>query len=241
VGNFNKTQLYIDKAQEREIVHRDYLAHCLRWTHILRHAKMGQRILDVGCGVNMPLGMCFYTNRYKPALYCGLDLRSSFDKAPADFPFPVELNGNFNICDDSYWDTLQESHPQAWDIIACLEVIEHMEKEDGLRLLENISVYASKKSVVFLSTPCYNGSKAANHIHEWEYEELRRPLEAMFTIEAVHGTFASQRDILPVMSPDEKGVFACLKKYYDSNLLAILFAPLYPANSRNCIWRLRAK
>jgi hypothetical protein len=29
-----------------------------------------------------------------------------------------------------------------------------------------------------------------------------------------------------------------LREYYDSNVLAILFAPLYPQGSRNCLWRM---
>ena len=30
-----------------------------------------------------------------------------------------------------------------------------------------------------------------------------------------------------------------LKDYYDSNLLSVIFAPLYPRYSRNCIWHLK--
>jgi SAM-dependent methyltransferase len=237
MSNFNKTQLYIDKAAEREIVHRDYLAHTLRWTHILRHAKIGMKILDVGCGVNTPLAMMFYTNRYKPDLYVGLDIRKDFQEHA--FNFEHELIGGFDATNEAYWE--QIPHVWAWDIVTCLEVIEHMEQEDGLRLLENLAAYCSPRSLVFLSTPCFNGSKAANHIYEWTYSELRENLETDFTIEAVHGTFASQRDILPVLSSEERRVFDMLRTYYDSNLLSIMLAPLHPEHSRNCIWRLRAK
>ena len=236
---FNKTQLYIDKATEREIVHRDYLAHCLRWTHILRFARMGQSILDVGCGVNTPLAMCFYTNKYKPALYRGLDLRTTFEKSQKDYNFPYELLGGFDITNGKDWESMSGTH--SWNIVTCLEVIEHMPKRAGQQLLENLSCYLPRTATIFLSTPCFNGSKAGNHIYEWGYEELRQELGDLFKIEAHYGTFASQRDIIPGLTAEEARVFSDLKSYYDSNLISILLAPLHPNLSRNCIWRLRTK
>jgi len=180
VGKYNKTQLYIDKAEDRGIVHRDYLAHCLRWTHILRHAKMGMKILDVGCGINYPLAWMLYTNKFKPDLYVGLDIRSDFEEP--EFNFKCELFPVFDVTNSDHWLDFEKEYPESFNIITCLEVIEHMEKEDGLKLLENLSLLPSS-STIFLSTPCYNGSKAANHIYEWEYVELREELRKNFTIE----------------------------------------------------------
>lgn len=236
---FNTTQLYIDRAEERGIVHRDYMAHCLRWTHILKHAKMGQRILDVGCGINTPLLMTFYTNKFRPSAYFGLDLRNKFDTDPKKFPFPVHLVGNFDITNEDDWNKFMHHAGETFDIVTCLEVIEHMPKEKGIELLENISAF-TRNATVFLSTPCFNGSAAANHIHEWEYGELRDELARVFRVEAVYGTFASQRDLLPVATSAQREVFEQLREYYDPNFLSILLAPLHPAHSRNCIWRLRA-
>lgn len=233
---FNKTQLYIDKATDRGIVHRDYLAHCLRWSHVLRHAKVGQNILDIGCGINTPLAMTFYTNKYKPNLYMGMDLRYGIDRI--DFNFPAEYREGFDVTLDSHWESLPQVQ---WDIAVSFEVLEHMPKEQGIMMLENISAYLPKSAIIFLSTPCFNGSAAANHIHEWGYEELKDELEKNFKIEAHYGTFASQSEIIPVMSSEEKLLFLKLKEYYDSNVLAILMAPLHPNRSRNCIWRLRVK
>jgi SAM-dependent methyltransferase len=234
MNNYNKTQLYIDKATDRGIVHRDYLAHTLRWTHILKFAKVGMRILDVGCGVNTPLAMTFYTNRYKPSLYCGLDIRTDF-KPPVEFPFTCDLRGGFDVTESREWIALGTKQ---WDAVICLEVIEHMDKAHGQLLLDNLSMLP-ENTTIFLSTPCYNGSKAGNHVYEWEYEELKDELSEAFKIEEHFGTFASQRDILPVASEAERTVFDQLRRYYDSNLLAILLAPNHPEASRNCIWRLK--
>lgn len=237
---FNTTQLYIDRATERGIVHRDYLAHCLRWTHILKHAKVGQRILDVGCGVNTPLAWTMYTNKFKPGIYVGLDFRKSFDTDPTAFNFPVELRGGFDVTSEKAWDDLYLNYVDNWDIVTCLEVIEHMEREDGVKLLENLSHALGRNTLLFLSTPCFNGSAAANHVYEWKYAELRDELRNYFKMEAVYGTFASQSELLPFTTLEERAVFNSLKEYYDTNLLAVLLAPLHPDRSRNAIWRLRA-
>lgn len=239
MSKYNTTQLYIDRAEDRGIVHRDYLAHCLRWTHVVKYAKMGQRIMDVGCGINAPLAMMLYTNKFRPKQYLGVDYREKFEVDRSKFNFTIDLVGGFDVTREDHWDRLSDIHGNAWDIVTCLEVIEHMEKEDGIKLIENISINAGS-GTVFLSTPVFNGSAAANHIHEWEFLELRTELEKVFKIEAVYGTFASQSDIVPKLSPAEMEVFTELKKYYDSNILAILFAPSHPAFSRNCMWRLRA-
>ena len=57
-----------------------------------------------------------------------------------------------------------------------------------------------------------------------------------FGIQATYGTFASQKDILPKMSVEDKYLFQRLSMYYDSNYLSTIFAPLFPAYSRNCLW-----
>lgn len=236
---YNTTQLYIDRAMERGILHRDYLAHCLRWTHVMKFAKMGQSILDVGCGINTPLAWTFYTNKYRPRKYVGLDYRD-IETDPKTFNFEMALVGGFDVTKESHWDTLAVTHGNNFDIVTCFEVLEHMEKGNGIELLSNLSINAGSGRI-FLSTPVFNGSAAANHIHEWEYLELKTELEKYFQIEAVHGTFASQTDILSVLTPGELEVFTKLKVYYDSNLVSILLAPNHPEQSRNCIWRLRAK
>ena len=47
---YNTTDLRPDQAFERHVFHRDQFAHYLRWTHILKEAKIGESIVDFGCG-----------------------------------------------------------------------------------------------------------------------------------------------------------------------------------------------
>ena len=50
---YNCTQLTPQQEFERHIYHRDQFAHYLRWTHVLRDARIGQTILDFGCGTGV--------------------------------------------------------------------------------------------------------------------------------------------------------------------------------------------
>jgi hypothetical protein len=64
-------------------------------------------------------------------------------------------------------------------------------------------------------------------------------MQSGFIIENNHGTFASMSDYVHKMNPAYKEVFDDLRDYYDSNVLSVIFAPMFPAQSRNCLWELR--
>ena len=226
----NKTQLYIDKAEERGIIHRDYLAHCLRWTHVMKYSRINQTWLDIGCGT-FPLAMTLYTNKLKPKLYVGVDVRKNLQIPKVNFPIEFK-----------YGDIVDLKLTNTFDNIVCFEMLEHVEKFHAIKTLKKIASIADKKTNIFISTPNYDGKhQAANHIHECKFSDLKEKIEKYFVIENIYGTFASQSEIIPVLANDELKVFNKLKTYYDSNLLSIMLAPLHPIESRNCLWRLRIK
>ena len=59
----DKTHLSCDQAEERGFLHRDYIAHCLRWSHIVKH--LGNKRLG---GWEYPINdldkMCQYACKY---------------------------------------------------------------------------------------------------------------------------------------------------------------------------------
>src|SRR4029077_2190422 len=76
---YDRTHLSIDMAEERMIIHRDYLAHCMRWSHVakflMQHKRYASaRILEAGCGKEMPLPRMIYSNRMSGAEYVGVDV-----------------------------------------------------------------------------------------------------------------------------------------------------------------------
>lgn len=253
--NYNATQLNPETTFERHVFHRDQFAHYLRWTHVLKIAKIGMNILDVGCGSGN-LYEVFYRNRYKPAEFHGVDIRKqTIDKNIQKFP----------QASWSAMDPVNEQLPSpllidrlpavsGWDIITCFEVMEHIGKNNGEKLLENVKSVMNDKTIFLMSTPCYdeNVGAADNHTYdsgdgngiqpqEYTYAEMKEMLEKHFEIVEHYGTFASQKDYRDKMTEEQKKMFDELNKYYDSNLVSVIFAPLFPEQSRNVIWKLKLK
>jgi len=124
-----------------------------------------------------------------------------------------------------------------YDTITCFEVIEHMETEDGLALLTNIRSFMNGGSILYLSTPVFNGAAAVNHIHEYESDELQNVIEDCgLKVKNRWGTFASKPDIVNAMTEQELDIFKRLGQYYGGEVMSVMFAPLYPEASRNILW-----
>jgi hypothetical protein len=253
---FDKTHLSIDLAEERQLIHRDYLAHCLRWSHTVKyllaqHKYKDSIIVDVGCGKEMPLAKMLYVNKMTPQLYVGVDVnKMEVPEMLLGKKIPIRLFAETDFCALTA-DQISDSRRP--DLITCFEVLEHVTPSYCRKMLAHMrSVVEPDGGAVIISTPCFNGSAAGNHINEMTYQALGSLFEDLgFTIEDHYGTFASQTDYKEDLGNDAyhvedgehkytlRGAYEALKDYYDSNLLAILFAPLFPSKSRNCLWRLR--
>ena len=242
----DKTFLSVDKAEERGLIHRDYIAHCLRWTHVADYVRKKKRwleadIVDIGPGKELPLAKTLYVNRTPPKTYTAIDVSKlempeMYNKTKWK---PPALMGETDVAELS-----NDRLPFIPNIVTCFEVIEHVEPAHARKILTRINQWLdpNRDSIAFVSTPNWDPDvgAAANHVNEMDFKALGALLEDLgFGIEAVYGTFASQKDILPRMKDEEVDVFKRLGEYYDSNYLATIFAPLYPGKSRNCIWILR--
>lgn len=243
--DYNTTQLNPDTAFERHVYHRDMFAHYLRWTHVLKRAKIGMKVLDFGCGSGSLLEV-FYRNRFKCSEFLGLDIREStinkvnekFEKVDWADAKALDLCGNMP----------EELTETKYDLICSFEVIEHIGKHNADVFLENILQFTHEDSTVLLSTPNYdpNVGAASNHIIngevcEFDHFELQEILEKYFVIENKYGTFASIRDYKPLMNEWQKQYFEFVSEYFDTNILSNLMAPMFPAESRNCLWILKVK
>lgn len=263
----DKTFLSIDNAEDRGFIHRDYIAHCLRWTHVVKRLyerKMYEtaRILDVGCGREIPLAKTLYSSKLIPTIYLGVDAGPILDEEVAKiaktqkFPHKLWENTNFLELERQDVGTMisgdLDNDPENWqlpNIVTSFEVLEHVEPKMMFDILEHMKLLSSDDCRFFISTPCWNRTDCAgNHVNEMLYEALGAGFERHgFVVENVYGTFASIRDYEHLMctwSPDDLGpnnlapVFRALREYYDTNFLSCVFAPLFPAQSRNCLWEL---
>lgn len=243
---YNTTQLTPQDAFNRHIYHRDMLAHYFRWSHVLKNAKIGQTILDFGCGTGEMLEV-FYRNRYRPKKYLGLDIRTKTINENK------EKFANLDFAEFRQEDLCQEGLDlgQTFDTITCFEVMEHIGHANADNFLDNIAYHCRPDTTVYLSTPNYdpNVGAAENHmlgpdreVGEWDHFELQKKLSEYFTIEKKYGTFASIKDYKEDLVGWRKEAFEELKKYYDTNMLAVMMAPMIPAeHARNCLWVLKVR
>jgi len=240
----DKTSLSLDLAEERLFVHRDYIAHCLRWSHIIRHISTRyktSRVFDIGCGKETPLVRMLYSSRMIPESYTGVEVNKI---KLTQTHLNISRRTKLSILDQVDFSNMDveeyvfiNKHPT---LITCLEVLEHMIPEKVDRVIQNIYKLSDENTDIFISSPCFNGKSAKNHINEMTYEFLKEKLSLNFNIVNVWGTFASQSDIKPELQ--ELGLmdlFETLRSYYDNNYLATIFAPLLPHRSRNCMWYIK--
>lgn len=245
------TFLSLKLAETRGFIHRDYIAHCFRWSHVLKRlmqgsAYKGARILDIGCGRELPFPKLLHSNRVAPQKYVGMDagpilpdsleqikkgkmeqVVTTYERTPFGLNSLPELHIGSNELD-------KFTH------IICFEVLEHVEPNEMHDMLQRMKELITDDGTIFISTPCWDRkSCAANHVNEMRYDALGSVFEASgFHIKDVFGTFASITDYKDHLTPAYQEVFNDLREYYDSNVLSTFLAPMIPALSRNCLWEL---
>lgn len=247
---YNTTDLDPQAAFERHIFHRDQFAHYLRWTHIIKEAKIGDTIVDFGCGKGNLLEV-LYRNRIKCKKYTGIDIRKKTIDAANEHFNNVEW-AEF-IADDLIHNTIDFTQLEA-NRVCSFEVLEHVGKQNADKFCENFKMCGSDDATYYISTPNYDEGvgAAGNHtydsgdgrgvaVQEFSYNELVELFNRHFTIVDTFGTFASQKDYKPYMNEWQTQMFNELNKYYDNNLVANLMAPFFPDKSRNTLWILKRK
>lgn len=244
---YNTTQLTPQDAFERHIYHRDIFAHYFRWSHVLKNAKIGQSILDFGCGTGEMLEV-FYRNRYRPKRYLGLDVRQKTINENK------EKFGKLDFAEFRQEDLCAEGLDlgETFDVVTCFEVMEHIGHKNADVFLDNLAYHCNENTTIYLSTPNYDPKVGAaeNHmlgkngdeVGEWDHFELQEKLSEFFTIEKKYGTFASIKDYKEDLHDWQIPMFEELRKYYDTNVLAVLMAPVIPPeHARNCLWVMKVK
>jgi len=228
---FDKTSLHAH-AQGYQ-VHRDYAAHFFRWGWVTRNfIRPEKRVLDIGCGPDAALvKVLAYKANGIPKSYLGVDLNRLGSKMPG-YRW-CEFMSQFNFCAD--WKKLKPKGP--FDVITCLEVVEHMRMASMRQLLRGALNLLAPGGRLLLSTPVFNGYQAKNHINEMTIKTLQTELEhAGWRVLKRYGTFMSDNDRKKVATPDQNDLIERLKEYYSTDVLACFLAPLYPDASRNNMW-----
>lgn len=212
--------------------HRDYAAHWFRWTWAGRFVNSSVEVLDVGMGPDVSMVSVLTMPRSSvPKRYVGVDL----NRQPRSVPSRqwAELHWEFDFLERSV-------ELGQFDLVTCFEMIEHVYRPDGLRLLRALRDCLKPDGTLLLSTPVFNGKAAAAHLHEWEIDELREAIEGTgLRVEQRFGTFASANDIKRVATPEELKLIEQLAKFHSGETMACFLAPKYPDASRNNVWKIR--
>lgn len=78
---------------------------------------------------------------------------------------------------------------KSFDVVLCSEVIEHLDKNDGIQLIKNMELWARKKVIIttpngFLPQDIYDENKGQTHLSGWTVGELKN---AGFKIKGLSG------------------------------------------------------
>lgn len=246
---YNTTHLDPETTFERHVYHRDQFAHFLRWTHVLRLMKRDLNVLDVCCGPGSLLEV-IWRNRFAAKEYCGIDIRSELLAKNKEKFKRVTFPHRF-IPIDIVHGTLPKPKDGEWDVITFFEGIEHISKQHTHTIMENIDAVMGPNTRLLISTPCFNGKAAENHIIDGEvceygYVELKLALKLHFDMHPLgfehYGTFVSKADIIDLVRLKGWGdLYDSMEKYYDSNMMSVIWAPMFPAQARNVIWNVGKK
>jgi len=68
--------------------------------------------------------------------------------------------------------------PKSFDAVVAFDLIEHLSKEDGLRLINNMIIVAKQQIIIytpngFLPQPSFNNNPFQEHISGWTYDEMK--------------------------------------------------------------------
>lgn len=211
--------------------HKDYLGHCFRWGFVSRFVNRKSRILDAGCGQELPLmhSLGGANPNTVPELYVGVDMNA--------LPEPrrkwAVTHGEMDV---AAWSGSLGTMYDDFNLVVSLEVYEHIAPHLALRYLFALRELLSPDGILILSTPvyCHSFKQARNHVNERTKAEIEDDLRrAGFKIRGQYGTFGNYRDLRKMLEPGEAERFELQRQFYGDDVLGCYLAPRFPEASRN--------
>lgn len=183
----------------------------------MKYIGKGHKVLDVCCGRALMLPLLRY-NKSDIACYVGVDIEpknygEAFRRAGVTpvkgrfapnypgqgksfYPFPVFFITS-NVAEMSR--ELSKHHLTTYDTIIYTASLEHMQKEAGIRSLQECyDLLRNENSTLFLSTPNTEGdpyeTQYAAHLYEWDLDEVLDVVADIgFSVVKIFGTLAKVR------------------------------------------------
>ena len=156
--------------------------------------------LDIGCGILSPL------TAFRPKMWTvGIDaFEPSINKAQKLNSHDMYLHGDITEFDPQEILNLTIGKGKRFDLVVLYEVIEHLNKKDGLKLLENLKLIAKR---ILVETPngffpqgAVGGNKYQCHLSGWtgdEFEKKGFNVYGSSGLRVLHGEQGSYRVRIP--------------------------------------------
>ena len=154
---------WIDKFIFRKLINQQ------RWE--LEKVLIGKvnSVLDLGCGSHSDIG--YFKKKIDRTVGVDLFLPS------LNISQKNQLHHEYHKMD--ILNAAEYFGENSFDCVVALDVIEHLEKADGLRLLKQMEIIARKKVIIFtpngfLEQKPFDGNEWQRHISGWEVDEMRQ-------------------------------------------------------------------
>lgn len=226
---------------------RDALAHASRYLYVCEQLvalakSLGPlRVLDIGCGdayIARVLQASFAV-RKRDVLhrYVGLDIddvRLARTEETLPRSFAAEL-----VCADVTDGGLAGFGNNEFDVVVCMEVIEHLQPVHVPVLLREVRRISRR---AYISTPNFAGGTGKlpeDHIKEWTVSELARAFaDAGIRVERSVGVFSNLNKVQALAKKDRglQATLDFLSERMDSHLLSLVMARFIGARAQNVLY-----
>ncbi len=132
--------------------------------HLKKELRGCESVLDMGCGSDSPMQKCSVKYSLGVELFDPYLAESKKKKIHTEY-----LKADIKSV---------EFKPKSFDCVLCLEVLEHMTKEEGLKLIEKMKKWARKKVIIttpntFVWQDEIDNNPLQAHVSGWSAKELR--------------------------------------------------------------------
>jgi len=133
--------------------------------YLKREIDRDDTVLDLGCGYNSPLQ------------YCDI----AFSRGVELFAPYLEESKKKGIHNEYIEADIKEVYfkPKSFDVVMASEVLEHLAKDEGYKLIQKMEAWARKKVIVrtpnsYLYQDTYDDNPLQKHLSGWSADELKK-------------------------------------------------------------------
>ena len=146
--------------------------------HILAECEGATSIMDIGCGPNSVI-------QFSPCKFrMGIDIYQPYlDAAFLKHTHDIYVQGDITKL------AAKPKNPKSFDVVLASEVLEHLDKHDGLALLARMEQWAIHKVIIkvpngYIAQPAFDGNQYQAHRSAWYEDELK---ELGYTVTGMSG------------------------------------------------------